>query len=109
MTVGGFHSTAPLLITSVTNSVAAIDGNNAQIRVVIDGAAVPAATDIGFDIDASNSILSGLAIEGFGIGVEVPNPTDVGDMIQGNSIGEYLAYPVDPQTGTPCPRPTRSS
>ena len=28
-----------------------------------------------------------------------PGPTSVGDLIQGNSIGEYLVYPVDPLTG----------
>ena len=56
-------------------------------------------------LDASNSILRGLAIEGFGVGVSVPNPTDVGDLIQGNFIGPYLAYPVDPETGAPLPSP----
>ncbi len=61
--------------------------------------------DIGFVINASNSILRGLAIEGFGVGVSVPNPTDVGDLIQGNFIGVYLAYPVDPMTGVALPAP----
>ena len=56
-------------------------------------------------INASESIIRGLAIEGFGVGVSVPNPTDVGDLIQGNSIGEYLVYPVDPLTGVPLPSP----
>ena len=34
-----------------------------------------------------------------------PSPTDVGDLIQGNFIGEYLAYPVDPHTGVALPAP----
>ena len=67
-------------------------------------ASMPAGpTDIGFVLNASDSILRGLAIEGFSVGVSVPNPTDVGDLIQGNFIGEYLAYPVDPNTGVALP------
>ena len=74
--------------------------------MIIDGSDVATgATDIGFVIDASNSILRGLAIEGFDVGVSVPNPTDVGDLIQGNFIGQYVAYPVDPQTGAALPAP----
>ena len=29
----------------------------------------------------------------------------VGDLIQGNSIGDYFVYPVDPDTGSPLPAP----
>ena len=29
----------------------------------------------------------------------------VGDLIQGNSIGDYFLYPVDPETGSPLPAP----
>ena len=103
---GGEALLSPLLISSAPNTSAAIDGNNAQIRVIVNGAGIPAGpSDIGFDLNASNSILRGLAVTGFGIGVEVPNPTDVGDLIQGNAIGEYLAYPVDPTTGLPLAAP----
>ena len=45
----------------------------------------------------------GLALGGFGIGIAIPAPTDVGDSIQGNFIGPYLAYPVDQGTGDPLP------
>ena len=38
------------------------------------------------------------------VGVSVPNPTDVGDLIQGNFIGQYVTFLVDPQTGRPCRR-----
>ena len=34
--------------------------------------------------------------DGFGIGVSVPNPGNVANLIQGNFIGNYLLYPVDP-------------
>ena len=55
----------------------------------------------GFVINASHCVLDGLIIDGFGIGVSVPNPTNVGNLIQGNFIGDYLLYPVDPSTGGP--------
>ena len=50
-------------------------------------------------LDASHCRLDGLIIDGFGIGVSVPNPGDVGNLIQGNFIGNYLLYPVNPSTG----------
>ena len=87
-TIGGVAG-SPTLISSVPNTVAALQGNNAQVRVIIDGSLLPSGpTDIGFAINASDSILRGLAIEGFSVGVSVPNPTDVGDLIQGNFIGD---------------------
>ena len=100
---GGNSTGIPTLITSVPNSSAALSGNNAKARVIIDGSGTGGGT--GFVLNSSNSSLVGLAIEGFGIGVSVPNPTNVGDLIQGNFIGQYLAYPVDPILGTPLPPP----
>ena len=73
------------------------------MRVVLDGNQTGGAT--GLVLAASQSIIRGLAIEGFSIGISVPGPTAVGDLIQGNSIGEYLAYPVDSLTGLPLPSP----
>ena len=102
-TVGGIIE-GTTLITSVPNSTAATDGNNAQVRVIINGGNLTSGpADIGLELNASDSILRGLAIEGFTVGVSVPNITDVGDLIQGNFIGEYLAYPVDPATGVALP------
>ncbi len=103
VTVGGIPIGDPTLISSVPNSTTAIDGNNAQIRVILDGNQTGGST--GLVIATSQSIIRGLAIEGFGIGISVPAPSDVGDLIQGNSIGEYLVYPVDSQTGVPLPSP----
>ncbi len=104
-TIGGVPL-SPALITSVPNSTAATSGNTAQVRVVIDGSNLPRnSNDIGFVLNASNSILRGLAIDGFNIGVSVPNPADVGDLIQGNFIGTYVIYQVDTQTGAPLPAP----
>ena len=74
--------------------------------MIIDGSQIPSGpADIGFVINASNSILRGLAIGGFNVGVSVPNPTDAGDLIQGNFIGQYVVYPVDPMSGAPLPAP----
>ena len=104
MTVGGVPIGNPTLISSVPNSTVAIDGNNAagprdhrrQPDRRGDGAGarrLPRASSADWPI------------EGFGVGISIPSPTDVGDLIQGNSIGEYLAYPVDSQTGVPLPSP----
>ena len=101
LTQGGTALGDPTMITSVPNTVAAIDGNNAQARVIINGSQTGGGT--GFVIDASHCSLDGLIIDGFGIGVSVPNPGDVGNLIQGNFIGNYLLYPVDPSTGAVCP------
>ena len=66
-------------------------------RVIINGSQTGGGT--GFVINASHCQLDGLIIDGFGIGVSVPIPGDVGNLIQGNFIGNYLLYPVDPSSG----------
>ncbi len=105
-TVIGGVAGAPTIISSVPNSVAALSGNNAVVRVIIDGSNVPSgADDIGFDLDASNCTLRGLAIEGFDVGVSIPETTDTGDLVQGNFIGAYVQYLVNPNTGAPLPAP----
>ncbi len=93
----------PIEITSSPNTTQAIDGNNAAVRVIVDGSGTGGAT--GFTIDASDSMIRGLIIDGFGVGVDVPNSSDQGDSIQGNFIGAYLLYPVDPDTGEALPSP----
>src|SRR5271157_407471 len=107
-------SGTPVEITSTPNTVTAIDGNNAESRVIIDGSQINTTTfpdPTGFVLDASHSTLRGLIIDGFGVGVSVPqldssgNPNFFGDSIQGNFIGKYLEYPVDPNTGAPLPSP----
>ena len=98
----------PILIQSSPNTTAASTANNAEARVIIDGSQTGGAT--GFVLDASHSTLRGLIIDGFGVGVSVPhldasgNP-NVGDLIQGNFIGNYFIYPVDPNTGQALPSP----
>jgi hypothetical protein len=100
---GGLPIGNPTMIFSVPNTVAARNGNNAQVRVILDGSQTGGGT--GLMLAASHCLLSGLIIDGFGIGVSVPSLADLGNVIQGNSIGNYLLYPVDPGTGTPVPGP----
>ena len=75
-----------------TDPGSALDGNNAIPRVIVDGGGKVAT---GFEIDASDSILRGLIIDGFGVGVSVPNPGVVGVLIQGDDIGKYPVFPVN--------------
>ena len=85
-------ASSPTQILSVPNSSAALDGNNAQQRVIVDGSNTGGAT--GFVINASHSTIRGLIIDGFGVGVSIPGPNDVGDLVQGNFIGQYFALAV---------------
>jgi hypothetical protein len=91
----------PIEIQSTPNTAAATNGNNARMRIIIDGSQTGGGT--GFVLDASNCILRGLIIDGFGVGVSAPNPVDAGNLIQGDFIGRYFLYPVDPTTGSPLP------
>ena len=96
-------SSPPTEITTVPNSTAAINGNNARVRVIIDGSASGGGT--GFILDASYSMLRGLIIANFAVGVSIPNPTDVGNSIQGDFVGDYFLHPVNPNSGLPLPAP----
>ena len=98
-------------IQSIPNTTNAFDGNNAEERVIIAGSHIPAASAAtGFVLDASHCLLRGLIISGFNVGVSVSaldtnhNPL-VGDLIQGNSIGDYYTYHVDTDTGAALPSP----
>src|SRR5262249_875112 len=94
----------PTEITSSPNSPASTSGNNARVHVILHGSQIPGAST-GFVLDTSNAILRGLIVDGFGIGVSVPNANNVGNLIQGNYLGKYLLYFVDANTGTPIPAP----
>jgi hypothetical protein len=103
VTVGGVTAGPPIEIVNTPNTTAAIDGNNARIRVIIDGSTTVGAT--GFVLDTSSAILRGLIIKKFDVGVSVPNASNVGNLIQGDFIGNYILYPVDPKTGLVLPSP----
>jgi len=97
-TVTEVPSTDPDEIVSTPNTIAALDGNSAVPRLIIDGSQAGGA---GFTLDSSDSILRGLIVDGFGVGVSVPKPGDVGNLIQGDDIGKYPLFPVFPTTGSP--------
>jgi hypothetical protein len=103
VTPGGNPIAAPAEIASTANATPAESGNNAQPRVIIDGSQTGGGT--GFVLDSSGAMLRGLIIDGFGVGVSVPTAGDVGNLIQGNDIGRYLLYPVDPNSGLALPSP----
>src|SRR5206468_2503802 len=96
----------PAQIISTPNTVAAKDGNDAAIRVIVDGSQTGGGT--GFVLGASHSMVRGLAIDGFGVGVSVPDPGVVGTLIQGNFIGKYILFLVDPATGESLPDASRA-
>ena len=102
-TEGGEANVNPTEITTTPNSTTALDGNNARVGVILEGSMLSGAT--GLVVDASNSAIRGLAIDGFSVGVSIPVPTAFGDLIQGNFVGEYVVFPVDPITGQPLPAP----
>ena len=108
-TAGGTPQGVPIEITSSPNTVAATAGNNAHVRVIVDGSQTVGAT--GFEVNASASVIRGLIIDGFETGVAVdatdPSANPVrGVLIQGNFIGAYLLYPVDPLSGDPLTAPS---
>ena len=96
-TVGGLPTADPIEISSTPNSVSALDGNNAQQRIIVNGSDTGGGT--GFVLASSDSIIRGLIIDGFGVGVSIPGPNDDGDLVQGNFIGQYFLSQFDPNSG----------
>jgi hypothetical protein len=89
----------PVVITSTPNTQPALNGNDARVRVVIDGA--NAGSDaIGIDIRSPSCEVRGLAIGGFDVGIAI---NDVGARVQGNFIGWHVVYRVDAETGDQLP------
>jgi hypothetical protein len=96
----------PVLITSAPNSVAALDGNDAHIRVVLDGSGINPDDDpnpVGIEILAPHTQIRGLAIGGFDVGIAIEGPDAVGARVQGDFLGVHVAYLVSPQSGEPLP------
>jgi hypothetical protein len=94
----------PIQIQSSPNTTDARDGNNAHVRVIVDGTQIPGGGP-GLVLDSTDCVVHGLVLDGFTIGISVPRPVDVGNLIQGNSIGAYFLYPVDPKSGQALPAP----
>ena len=107
VTIGGIPIGTPTLIASVPNSVAAIERQQRtsarrarrqsnQRRNRPRPRRTPEQSSAAWQSKASASASRS------------PVRRAVGDLIQGNSIGEYLAYPVDPADGLGSDhRPTR--
>lgn len=109
---GGVANAEPSLITSRPNSIPALQGFDAQLRLVIDGSAIASAgPTTGIDIRDTHSIVRGLAVVSFDVGIRVVwaaraapiEPDAVGVVIDGSAIGGYFAYHVHPESGEALP------
>ncbi len=101
LTLGG----APTEITSSPNTSQAINGNNARVRVIIDGSNSGGGT--GFVLDASHSMLRGLIIDGLRRGRRGPQrrPTSA-TRSRGISSASTCCIRSTPNAGTPLPSPS---
>ena len=78
-------------ITSVPNALTV--GFNAQVRVIVEGND-PTPTDFpGLTLESNESIIRGLAIDGFSAGISIQGPGAIGNLIQGDYVGQYLVFP----------------
>ncbi len=81
-------------ITSDPNSQGI--GFNGQVRVAVEGINPTTGEQSGFPgltIDSGHNIIRGLAIDGFSAGIAIDGPDAVGNLIEGNYLGQYLAFP----------------
>ena len=54
----------------------------------------PTATDFpGLTIESNENIIRGLAIDGFSAGISIQGGGAVGNLIQGDYVGQYLVFP----------------
>jgi uncharacterized repeat protein (TIGR01451 family) len=69
-------------------------GFNAAVRVILEGGngGVPA-NFTGITIQSDHNIVRGLSIDGFQTGVSVQGPSAIGNLIQGNYVGNYILFP----------------
>ncbi len=47
----------------------------------------------GLTIESAHNIIRGLSIDGFSAGISIQGPDAIGDLIQGNYLGQYLVFP----------------
>lgn len=89
-------------ITSDPNEQAV--GFNAAVRVIVEGAnpATNEQSDFpGLTIESGHNIIRGLAIDGFSAGIAIEGPDAVGNLIQGNYLGQYVVFPNQGITSAP--------
>jgi hypothetical protein len=72
----------------------------AKVRVILDGSVVDQGTGAnvpssftGLTVQSGHNIIRGLSIDGFGTGIAVQGPTSIGNLIQGNYVGQYVLFP----------------
>ena len=62
--------------------------------MIIDGSDTNTPTDFpGLTIESDHNIIRGLAIDGFSAGISIQGPGAIGNLIQGNYLGQYLVFP----------------
>ena len=79
-----------------------MQGNNAEERVIIDGSQIPGRRcdrlcARRLPLPAARADHQRLQRRRFGLRADTSGNPVVGDLIQGNSIGDYFIYPVDPE------------
>jgi len=89
-------------ITSDVNTLTV--GFDAQVRVILEGInGGTQASFAGLTIDSAHNIVRGLIIDGFSTGISIQSSAAVGNLIQGNFVGQYVSYlnPVLTVSGGP--------
>ncbi len=63
----------------------------------IDGSDTNVPADFpGLTIESAHNVVRGLAIHGFSAGISIQGPDAIGNLIQGNYLGQYLVFPCKP-------------
>lgn len=94
--------TTPVFIDSSPNTQSSLEGNDAHLRLVLDGHLIDRAAypdPAGLVVTASHSNIRGLVIDGFDDAVVIPAGGVLGVRVQGNSLGGYFVFAVDLKSG----------
>ena len=82
---------SPGEITSNVNTLSV--GFTAQVRVILEGEiGGTQSTFPGLTIESDHNTIRGLIIDGFSTGISIQGPAAVGNLIQGNYIGQYVSF-----------------
>jgi Calx-beta domain len=78
-------------ITSNVNTLTV--GSNAHVRVIVEGGSGGTQASFpGLTIQSDHNTVRGLSIDGFSTGISISGSAAVGNLIQGNFIGQYVSY-----------------
>ncbi len=79
-------------ITSDPNTLAV--GFAGKVRVILEGGVAGAQANFpGLTIQSDHNIVRGLSIDGFSSGIDINGPNAIGNLIQGNYLGQYVDFP----------------